>query len=99
MLKRLFTPLTLVNQLALIVLLATIIGVAGMAISARLVNGVQGSAHAINKAGSGADHYFPADYPGRHRPPFCPYAGADGRRGGGRGHAGRYRRVNLLGFL
>ncbi len=36
MLKRLFTPLTLVNQLALIVLLATIIGVAGMAISARL---------------------------------------------------------------
>ncbi len=28
MLKRLFTPLTLVNQLALIVLLATIIGVA-----------------------------------------------------------------------
>lgn len=32
MLKRLFTPLTLVNQLALIVLLATIIGVAGMAI-------------------------------------------------------------------
>ncbi len=52
MLKRLFTPLTLVNQLALIVLLATIIGVAGMAISARPVNGVQGSAHAINKAGS-----------------------------------------------
>lgn len=52
MLKRLFTPLTLVNQLALIVLLATIIGVAGMAISSRLVHGVQGSAHAINKAGS-----------------------------------------------
>ncbi len=52
MLKRLFTPLTLVNQLALIVLLATIIGVAGMAISARPVHGVQGSAHAINKAGS-----------------------------------------------
>lgn len=52
MLKRLFTPLTLVNQLALIVLLATLTGVAGMAISARLVNGVQGSAHAINKAGS-----------------------------------------------
>ncbi|MBO2029277.1 type IV pili methyl-accepting chemotaxis transducer N-terminal domain-containing protein [Klebsiella pneumoniae] len=51
MLKRLY-PLTLVNQLALIVLLATIIGVAGMAISARPVNGVQGSAHAINKAGS-----------------------------------------------
>ena len=39
MLKRLFTPLTLVNQLALIVLLATLIGVAGMAISSRLVHG------------------------------------------------------------
>ena len=46
-----------------------------------------------------ADHHFPADYPGRHRPPFCPHAGADGRRGSGRGHAGRYRRVNLLGLL
>ena len=32
---------------------------------------------------------------GRYRPPFA-RAGADGRRGGGRGHAGRYRRVNLL---
>lgn len=52
MLKRLFTPLTLVNQLALIVLLSTAIGVAGIGISARLVHGVQGSAHAINKAGS-----------------------------------------------
>ncbi|HHJ4445586.1 TPA: nitrate/nitrite two-component system sensor histidine kinase NarX [Raoultella ornithinolytica] len=52
MLKRLFTPLTLVNQLALIVLLSTAIGVAGIGIYARLVHGVQGSAHAINKAGS-----------------------------------------------
>nr|VUD31642.1 nitrate/nitrite sensor protein [Raoultella sp. NCTC 9187] len=52
MLKRLFTPLTLVNQLALIVLLSTAIGVTGIGISARLVHGVQGSAHAINKAGS-----------------------------------------------
>ena len=52
MLKRLFTPLTLVNQLALIVLLSTAIGVAGIGISARLVHGVQGSAHASNKAGS-----------------------------------------------
>ncbi|HHJ4502630.1 TPA: nitrate/nitrite two-component system sensor histidine kinase NarX [Raoultella ornithinolytica] len=52
MLKRLFTPLTLVNQLALIVLLSTAIGVAGIGISARLVHDVQGSAHAINKAGS-----------------------------------------------
>ncbi|QLR43485.1 nitrate/nitrite two-component system sensor histidine kinase NarX [Enterobacter sp. RHBSTW-00994] len=52
MLKRCLSPLTLVNQLALIVLLSTAIGVAGMAISGRLVQGVQGSAHAINEAGS-----------------------------------------------
>ena len=52
MFRRFFTPLTLVNQLVLIVLLSTLIGVASMMISARLVNGVQGSAHAINQAGS-----------------------------------------------
>ncbi|MGG5837005.1 nitrate/nitrite two-component system sensor histidine kinase NarX [Huaxiibacter chinensis] len=52
MLKRCLSPLTLVNQLALIVLLSTAIGVTGMAISGRLVQGVQGSAHAINEAGS-----------------------------------------------
>lgn len=52
MLKRLFSPLTLVNQLALIMLLSTAIGVTGMAISGWLVQGVQGSAHAINEAGS-----------------------------------------------
>ena len=52
MLKRLFSPLTLVNQLALIVMLSTAIGVTGMAISGWLVQGVQGSAHAINEAGS-----------------------------------------------
>lgn len=52
MLKRLFTPLSLVNQVALIMLLSTVIGVAGMAVSGWLVLGVQGSAHAINKAGS-----------------------------------------------
>ncbi|MEN0578898.1 nitrate/nitrite two-component system sensor histidine kinase NarX [Phytobacter palmae] len=52
MLKRLFTPLSLVNQVALTMLLSTVIGVAGMAVSGWLVLGVQGSAHAINKAGS-----------------------------------------------
>ncbi|HFZ8993213.1 TPA: nitrate/nitrite two-component system sensor histidine kinase NarX [Citrobacter freundii] len=52
MFKRCLSPLTLVNQLALIVLLSTIIGVASMAISGWLVQGIQGSAHAINKAGS-----------------------------------------------
>ncbi|WP_218550334.1 type IV pili methyl-accepting chemotaxis transducer N-terminal domain-containing protein, partial [Salmonella enterica] len=52
MFKRCFSPLTLVNQLALIVMLSTAIGVAGMAVSGWLVQGVQCSAHAINKAGS-----------------------------------------------
>ncbi|EGX7350219.1 nitrate/nitrite two-component system sensor histidine kinase NarX [Salmonella enterica subsp. enterica serovar Cerro] len=52
MFKRCFSPLTLVNQLALIVMLSTAIGVAGMAVSGWLVQGVQGSARAINKAGS-----------------------------------------------
>ncbi|MCM7790066.1 nitrate/nitrite two-component system sensor histidine kinase NarX [Enterobacter hormaechei] len=52
MLKRCLSPLTLVNQLALIVLLSTAIGVTGMAISGWLVQGVQGNAHAINEAGS-----------------------------------------------
>ncbi|OSD79245.1 nitrate/nitrite two-component system sensor histidine kinase NarX [Salmonella enterica] len=52
MFKRCFSPLTLVNQLALIVMLSTAIGVAGVAVSGWLVQGVQGSAHAINKAGS-----------------------------------------------
>ncbi|WP_039056458.1 nitrate/nitrite two-component system sensor histidine kinase NarX [Enterobacter sp. Bisph1] len=52
MLKRLFSPISLVNQLALLMLLSTVIGVTGMAISGWLVHGIQGSAHAINKAGS-----------------------------------------------
>lgn len=52
MLKRCLSPLTLVNQLALIVMLSTAIGVTGMAISGWLVQGVQGNAHAINEAGS-----------------------------------------------
>ncbi|POT59221.1 nitrate/nitrite two-component system sensor histidine kinase NarX [Citrobacter amalonaticus] len=52
MFKRCLSPLTLVNQVALIVMLSTAIGVAGMAVSGWLVQGVQGSAHAINKAGS-----------------------------------------------
>ena len=52
MLKRCLSPLTLVNQVALIVMLSTAIGVAGMAVSGWLGQGVQGSAHALNKAGS-----------------------------------------------
>ena len=52
MLKRFFTPLTLANQLTLIALFITLIGMASMAITACLVHGIQGSAHAINQAGS-----------------------------------------------
>lgn len=50
--KRRLSPLTLVNQLALIMLLLALLGVAGMGLAGWLVQGVQGSAHAINKAGS-----------------------------------------------
>ena len=52
MLKRLCAPLTLANQLALVVLMLALLGLAGMAVSAWLTQGIQGSAHAINKAGS-----------------------------------------------
>ncbi|WP_029698072.1 type IV pili methyl-accepting chemotaxis transducer N-terminal domain-containing protein, partial [Franconibacter helveticus] len=52
MLKRLFSPLTLVNQLALIVFLLAGLGVAGMGVAGWLAQGIQGNAHAINKAGS-----------------------------------------------
>lgn len=60
MLKRCLSPLTLVNQVALIVLLSTAIGLAGMAVSGWLVQGVQGSAHAINKAGIAAHAKLPS---------------------------------------
>ena len=52
MLKRLLSPLTLFNQLALIVLLLALLGVAGMSLAGWLAQGIQGNAHAINKAGS-----------------------------------------------
>jgi len=52
MLKRLLSPLSLFNQLALIVLLLALLGVAGMTLSGWLAQGIQGNAHAINKAGS-----------------------------------------------
>ena len=50
--KRLLSPLTLFNQLALIVLLLALLGITGMSLSGWLVQGIQGNAHAINKAGS-----------------------------------------------
>jgi len=52
MLKRLLSPLTLFNQLALIVSLLALLGVAGMSLSGWLAQDIQGNAHAINKAGS-----------------------------------------------
>ena len=52
MLKRLLSPITLFNQLALIVLLLALLGVAGMSLSGWMAQGIQGNAHAINKAGS-----------------------------------------------
>ena len=51
MLKRLCAPLTLANQLALVVLLLALLGLAGMAVSAWVIQGNQGSAPAVNKAG------------------------------------------------
>lgn len=52
MLKRLLSPLTLVNQLALIVLLLATLSIVGMSLAGWLAQGIQGNAHAINKAGS-----------------------------------------------
>ncbi|QKJ88164.1 nitrate/nitrite two-component system sensor histidine kinase NarX [Paramixta manurensis] len=50
--KRLLAPLSIVNQVALLMLLLGVLGVGGMSISAWMSQGIQGNAHAINKAGS-----------------------------------------------
>ncbi len=50
--KRLLAPLSIVNQVALLMLLLGILGIAGMSISAWMSQSIQGNAHAINKAGS-----------------------------------------------
>lgn len=50
--KRLLAPLSIVNQVAVLMLLLGILGVAGMSISAWMSQSIQGNAHAINKAGS-----------------------------------------------
>lgn len=52
MLKRLLSPLTLFNQLALIMLLLAMLGIVGMSVAGWLSQGIQGNAHAINEAGS-----------------------------------------------
>ncbi|WP_023639503.1 nitrate/nitrite two-component system sensor histidine kinase NarX [Dickeya zeae] len=74
MLRRFRLPLSLVNQVALSMLLLGLLGIAGMAISSWMSQSIQGNAHAINKAGSlrmqsyrllsmvpltaGSDHYL-----------------------------------------
>ncbi|MEH2921509.1 nitrate/nitrite two-component system sensor histidine kinase NarX [Samsonia erythrinae] len=52
MLKRFLLPLSLVNQVALLMLLLGLLGIAGMSISSWMSQSIQGNAHAINKAGS-----------------------------------------------
>lgn len=48
--KRYLTPL--VNQIALLMILLGMLGLAGMVISSWMAQSIQGNAHAINQAGS-----------------------------------------------
>lgn len=50
--KRLLAPLSIVNQVAVLMILLGILSIAGMGISAWMSQSIQGNAHAINKAGS-----------------------------------------------
>ncbi|HHB1424798.1 TPA: nitrate/nitrite two-component system sensor histidine kinase NarX [Serratia odorifera] len=50
--KRLLAPLSIVNQVAVLMLLLGLLGIAGMSTSAWMSQSIQGNAHAINKAGS-----------------------------------------------
>ncbi len=43
---------SIINQIAILMLLFTLFGVVGMAISNHIILSVQGNAHAINKSGS-----------------------------------------------
>jgi len=52
MLTRAVTPLSLVSQIALLMLLLGLLGIGGMSIAAWMAQSIQGNAHAINKAGS-----------------------------------------------
>ncbi|MEI7347610.1 nitrate/nitrite two-component system sensor histidine kinase NarX [Dickeya chrysanthemi] len=52
MFKRFRLPLSLVNQVALLMLLQGLLGIAGMAVSSWMSQSIQGNAHAINTAGS-----------------------------------------------
>lgn len=50
--KSLLAPLSIVNQVAVLMLLLALLGIGGMSISAWMAQSIQGNAHAINKAGS-----------------------------------------------
>lgn len=52
MVRRLLLPLSLTHQVAMLMLLLGLLGIAGMAISSWMSQNIQGNAHAINKAGS-----------------------------------------------
>jgi len=52
MLTRAVTPLSLVSQIALLMLLLGLLGIGGMSVAAWMAQSIQGNAHAINKAGS-----------------------------------------------
>lgn len=52
MIKRAFTPLSLVSQIALLMLLLGLLGIGSMSVAAWMAQSIQGNAHAINKAGS-----------------------------------------------
>lgn len=52
MIKPGLTPLSIVQQVALLMLMLGILGICGMSLSLWIAQSMQGSAHAINKAGS-----------------------------------------------
>ncbi|MBT1428371.1 nitrate/nitrite two-component system sensor histidine kinase NarX [Dickeya dianthicola] len=52
MFRRFRLPLSLVNQVVLLMLLLGLLGIAGMAVSSWMSQSIQGNAHAINTAGS-----------------------------------------------
>src|SRR5476651_1204203 len=52
MINRALAPLSLVSQIALLMLLLGLLGIGSMSIAAWMAQSIQGNAHAINKAGS-----------------------------------------------
>jgi len=52
MINRALAPLSLVSQIALLMLLLGLLGIGSMSVAAWMAQSIQGNAHAINKAGS-----------------------------------------------